>query len=429
MKMVFFGEVLPREVHYKVLKNYPNRVVPRMFNELFNSYFEAFVQLGYEVHSVIPSFARSAIEAEFGINSSGGGLKASVDPRTGIHYHYFNNDGSRFSRLFHKLCTNFQVLAEIRRQLKTTKSTEQLIIGNYCSQIVYALPCVLLRNSRFGRRSNVKYWIFEERLIAKPNSFLLKLIDNIQWRLMKAADALLVVTEYYGREVTEPRTGVPYYILPNVVSESLIQQYRQIEHFTPKNTSSQFIVVYTGGVYSRYAFDSLIETIRLAETKYPGKYRWRFAGSGELDLTNQLQELAARPNSGVEFLGPLDATELIKLQKSADLLISLRKIATPEDKLWGRYANSGKLFDYMLAARPALTTDGVGIDSGMRPFLNFIDSTDPEDLLAAIERICEHPPSQELLEQGRDYIIEHYSPAPVTRELKAIFEQISMKYS
>jgi hypothetical protein len=76
MKTVFFGEILPREVHYKILKNYPNRVVPRVINEFIMSYFEAFVKLGYEVHSVIPSFARSAIEAEFGFNLSGGGLKS-----------------------------------------------------------------------------------------------------------------------------------------------------------------------------------------------------------------------------------------------------------------------------------------------------------------------------------------------------------------
>jgi hypothetical protein len=245
---------------------------------------------------------------------------------------------------------------------------------------------------------------------------------------MKAADALLVHTESYGREVAEVRTGVPAYKLPMPVAESVILQYSQIDR--PLESSGfQFTVVYTGSLFSRYALDSLIETIRLAETKNPGKYRWRFAGSGEAELTNQLRDLAARPNSGVEFLGPLDATELIKLQKSADVLISLRKNSTGDEKLWSRYSHSAKLFDYLLAARPVLTTDVEAIDSGMRPFLNFIDSEDPEDILAAIERICEHPPSQELLERGRDYVIEHHSPAAVTRELNRILEQIGVKHS
>jgi hypothetical protein len=429
MKLVFFGEILPREVHYKVLKTHPGRVVPRVMNELILNYLEVFVEQGYEVHSVIPSFARSAIETEFDINSSGGGLNESIDPRTGIHYHYFNNDGSKFSRLFHKLRTNFQVLAEIRRQLKATKSTEQLLIGNYIGHIVYALPCVLLRHSRFGRRSNVKYWIFADYMFGqKVNSFLLKLIDNIQWRLMKAADALLVPNEHYGREAAEAFTGVPAFKLPMAVAESVILQYSQIKR--PLESSGfQFTVVYTGSVLLRHAFNSLIETIRLAEIKYPLKYRCRCAGPGEDDLVNQLQELAARPNSSVEYLGVLDAVELIQLQKSADVLISLRKNSTPEEKLISRSAPSTKLFDYLLAARPVLTTDVEAIDSGMRPFLNFIDSEDPKDILAAIERICENPPSQELLEQGRDYVIEHHSPAAVTRELKAIFEQIGVKYS
>jgi hypothetical protein len=424
MKLVFFGEILPREVHYKILKNFPGRVVPRVINEFMMSYFEAFVKLGYEVHSVIPSFSRSAIEAEFGINSSGGGRKTSVDPRTGIHYHYFNNDGPKFMRLFHKLRTNFQVLAGIRRQLKSAKSTEQLLIGNYCGAIVYALPCVLFRRSKFGRRSNVKYWVYDDTFInLKVSSFWLRLINNFRWRLMRNADAVLVNTESYGREVIEPSTGVSAYKLPHVVAESVIKQYKQIECSTAEDSAFQFSVAYTGGLFTFYAIDSLIDTIRLGEVKYPGKYRWRFAGSGDAELINQLRELAAHSNSGVEFLGLLDATELIKLQKSADVLICLKKNATKEEKLSGRYASSSKLFEYLLASRPVLTTNVEAIDQGMRPFLNLIDSEVPEDIFAAIERICEHPPSQKLLNEGCDYVIGHNSTTAVVRELKAILDR------
>jgi glycosyltransferase involved in cell wall biosynthesis len=168
----------------------------------------------------------------------------------------------------------------------------------------------------------------------------------------------------------------------------------------------------------------LIETVKLAEIKYPGKYRWRFAGNGP-DYEDQLRQLSKRPGSSMEFLGYLDATELIKLQKSADLLIQLRaRDQSPLGVYSFRYQPALKFIEYLLTGKPILTTDFPAIDTEMRPFLNFIDSNDPEDILAAIERICEHPPSQKLLKQGRDYVIEHHSASAVARELKTILEQI-----
>jgi hypothetical protein len=249
--------------------------------------------------------------------------------------------------------------------------------------------------------------------------------DKIQWSWLKVADAIILESDLARREIFLPRVGDRVFTVAAPLNESVVQQYKEIERPVCVDTRFQFTVVYTGSFYPIYSFDSLIETIRLAETKYPDKYRWRFAGWAG----NPLDELATRPNSCVELLGALDALELIKLQKSADVLISLRKNSTPNEKQWNRYAYSAKVYDYLLAARPVLTTDVPVIELGMRPFLNFIDSEDPEDILAAIEQICEHPPSQKLLERGRDYVIEHHSTSAVARELKPILEQISVKYS
>jgi glycosyltransferase involved in cell wall biosynthesis len=424
MKLVFFADCLPREVHKQLLDSYRGRVNARVTNEYFLAYLEAFVQLGYEVHSVVSDFARSAIETEFDINSSGGGLNESIDPRTGIHYDFINTDGPKFLRLIKKMIGNYRLLKKFQRNLQSATEYEHLLVGNYSGQVMYAGPCLWFRHSRFARNWKVKYLAFmADYPYENFRPRWLYYLTKLQWRWLKGADAVLVESELAGRELFAPRIGNHVFSISAPVAEPVIQQYSQIEPLAHNDSTFRFTIVYTGTFYLGYALDSLVETIRLAEIKYPGKYRWRFAGWGTHCL-DQLEELAARPSSGVELLGVLDTTNLIKLQKSADVLISLRKNSTPDEKLWNRYAYSAKLFDYLLVARPVLATDVPAIESGARPFLNLIDSEDPEDILAAIERICEHLPSQKLLDQGRDYVIEHHSTPALARELKKILELI-----
>jgi hypothetical protein len=78
MKLVFFNETLPREVNVQIYNSFPYRAYPPPVNEEVMSWLEAFVQLGYEVHTLTPSFARPVIEAEFGLNSSGGGAQSFI---------------------------------------------------------------------------------------------------------------------------------------------------------------------------------------------------------------------------------------------------------------------------------------------------------------------------------------------------------------
>jgi hypothetical protein len=391
-------------------------------NECYLAYLELFIHLGYEVHSVVSDFARPAIRAAF--------QGSDRDPHTGIYYHYINTDGPMFLRLLKKIVGNYRVLKKFRRELQSGDELEPLVIVNHAGQVMYGVPCFWFRRSRFAKnwRGGVKYLvIMSDYPIEHSNVWWLNCLGKIQWYCLKGADALLLESEVSAREIFAPRIGANRAFAFEIpLTKSLIQQYRSVEPPIRDNSQSQFTVVYTGNFALAYLFDALVDTIRLAETKSPGKYCWQFAGWG-YDSADQLQELASRSGSGVEMLGALDAVELIKLQKSADVLISLRKNSTPQYKQWNRTAYSAKLFDYLLAARPILATDVPAIEPGMRPFLNLIVSEEPDDILAAIERICAHPPSQKLLDQGRDYVIEHNSSTAIINELKAILDQIGAK--
>jgi hypothetical protein len=428
MKLVCFADCLPSEVHKQLFDCYWPRVSGRVTNECYLAYLELFAQLGYEVHSVVSDFARPAIRAAF--------QGSDRDPHTGINFHYINTDGPTFLRLLKKIVGNYRVLKKFQRELQSGDQLEPLVIVNHAGQVMYAVPCFWFRRSRFAKnwRGGVQYLaIMSDYPIEHSNVWWLNFLSKIQWYCLKGADALLLESEVGAREIFAPRIGANRaFAFGFPLTESLIQQYRSVEPPIRDNSESQFTVVYTGLFSMLYLFDRLVDTIRLAETKCPGKYRWQFAGWGT-DCMDQLEELAALPGFDVELLGALDATELIKLQKSADVLISFRRNSTSLYKQWryeqwNRIAYSTKLFDYLLAARPILTTDVPAIEPGMRPFLNLIDSEEPEDILAAIERVCEHPPSQELLEQGRDYVIEHHSTSAVAGELKPILDRIGVKY-
>jgi hypothetical protein len=438
MKFIFFGDCVPREVHKQLFDSFPGRVFERVGNEYLLTYLESFVGLGFEVYSIVSDFARPVIKAEFGsLQGSQGVSNAQAilrDPKSGINYQFINNDGPKIMRLLKRMQGYSRILRQFKRDLRTAGSSERLLIGNYSGQIMYAWSCLRFRRSNFGKRFVRYLAIMADRPVQHSQSLLLNFLGKIQWRWLRDADAIIVHSELEAREMYRPRVGNRVFTIPVIFASSVISQYEQVQDSRVARSDSkakgddnfEFSVVYTGFIRAGYAIDSLIETIKLAQILYPRKFRWRFAGWGT-DFKQELEELAGLRNSGVELLGVLDAEDLVRLQKSADVLISLRRNYTSQEKLHNRYGYAAKLFDYLLAERPAVTNDFPAIEDGMRPFLNIVDSLEPEAILAIIERIRINPPSPELLEKGREYVINHHSPATLTRKLREVLDNIGVK--
>jgi glycosyltransferase involved in cell wall biosynthesis len=223
-----------------------------------------------------------------------------------------------------------------------------------------------------------------------PSGRKLQRLAAREAHVWQRADGYVTITaalrdELEGRFGARPRVAV----IPDGVRidrpEDLIARSEDRARRSPRNGSG--VVAYAGHLYAWKGVDVLLEAlVRLSDT------RGLIIGghSAEPDLA-RTKSLAERLGIGerVTFTGLVDPGRVPQLLTQADVLV----LPNPASAISTRYTSPLKLFEYMAAGRPIVSSDLPSIREILRDGVNalLVPPGDPIALASAIDRILKDP--------------------------------------
>jgi glycosyltransferase involved in cell wall biosynthesis len=112
----------------------------------------------------------------------------------------------------------------------------------------------------------------------------------------------------------------------------------------------------------------------------------------------------------VQYSPYLGGEQLLEIQTQADVLVSFRNLS-PQYGIINHWNHSSKLYEYLLARRPILSTDYPAIAPETRQYLHLVPDNSLTTLVAALDDLITHPPTSEQLERGARYVEKLNDPA------------------
>lgn len=143
-------------------------------------------------------------------------------------------------------------------------------------------------------------------------------------------------------------------------------------------------ILYAGLIAPCYGLSQLMEGVE----RLPNYYKLVICGGGTETMVNMVKRHTEKSQK-VVFKGLLPRKDIIRMEKSSDLLVMIRTATTPSEMYISQYCQPSKIPEYLLSGTPILATDIEGIPEELKPFLNFT-SSNPEEIAQRIVEICEN---------------------------------------
>ena len=190
--------------------------------------------------------------------------------------------------------------------------------------------------------------------------------------------AVVTVTEAL-RETLAARGVVPAH---SVVLHDGVSLERYDEAPAAPRSGDRPTVLYTGHLFREKGVATLVEAAR----RLGPDVAVTIAGGRGVELTEWRRRIARDGPRNVEFAGYLAPDRIPSLQKSADVLVLPNSGGHPHS---ARYSSPMKLFEYMAAGRPIVSSDVPAIREVLVHDVNgwLVPPDDPEQLAAAVRRL------------------------------------------
>jgi glycosyltransferase involved in cell wall biosynthesis len=297
------------------------------------------------------------------------------------------------TRFFQKI---FGYPRAIRRLVPDSR--EPFILIEIGAQLPYLLATLL---TKLRRRVQHIPFIFD--LPPFHSRGLTQIFARIQTLVLRNARQVIVSAPLEGFARTELQHA--YQIVNLLIPADEPAKYRHVTAAPPTNTEP--LIVYTGTLSEPYDDANLFKLIDQTRSRF----RWILAGP---DLSqgrfHTLIHKIPADSFPVQHFPNLTRDQLIATQAKADVLISLRNL-NPKFADLNRWADSGKLNEYLLARRPVLSTDYPAIPPQMRQYLNLVPDNSTATLINAIEHLVSNPPSRAQLNSAAKFVENLIDPA------------------
>lgn len=222
--------------------------------------------------------------------------------------------------------------------------------------------------------------------LSNKKNNLYNLLKNIEIKIIKKnmeyIDSYVVLTQHM-LEVLD--ISKPYVVIEGISTD--------IFNFTCKdsdyNQDNLKTVLYTGGLNEKYGVVDLIRSFEMLENE---NYRLIICGSGDAEKT--IREASER-DSRIIFKGLLKREEILKLQKSATVLINPR--ANNEE--YTKYSFPSKILEYMSSGTPVLAYMLDGMPNEYRDYIYTINENEENAIYCALKSVLEKK-QEELHEKG-----------------------------
>ena len=195
-----------------------------------------------------------------------------------------------------------------------------------------------------------------------------KRIDTwILYRKLDAVDSYVLLTEQMTEKL--PIGGKPYLLTEGILDN--------IDEPTEDLESDIRTIVYTGAIRARHNICELVDAFQAIKGD---KFRLIMCGSG--DAVDYVQQACVQ-DSRISWLGQLDRTAVLDLQKKATVLVNPRL----DSGDFTRFSFPSKLLEYLSAGKPTVSAVLPGMPLVYKDFVYEIDGTLPP--VTAIQKAIE----------------------------------------
>ncbi|HHT99530.1 MAG TPA: glycosyltransferase, partial [Acholeplasma sp.] len=142
---------------------------------------------------------------------------------------------------------------------------------------------------------------------------------------------------------------------------------------------------------------------------------------GDGDTKTRLYEII-KTRTHIHYLGNLTNKEAVALQQRATILVNPR--SNEED--FTKYSFPYKTVEYLKSGRPVVMARLSGIPIIYENYINYLDSTKPEDIKLKLEQLLSL--TKEELDKkgakGRAFILENKTPEKALKNVCAMIEKL-----
>jgi len=206
--------------------------------------------------------------------------------------------------------------------------------------------------------------------------------------LTRKFDGLVVLSRHIAEDLGV--TEVPYIVVEGAITESKWKTDGAERHRHGMARNSEIIVMYAGGLSEEYGLTLLLD----AFSRIPDKnYRLWICGRGPLEPV--VKDYSARDRR-VVYWGFLPNEDVMEKERQSTVLVNARS----SNNVFTRYSFPSKLLEFMLSARPTITTELPSIPDEYKDFLFLLKEETPEKLAGLIREVCSRSP-EDLSDFGR----------------------------
>ena len=373
-RVIFVGSPLPENLvqQYRTLSfNTADNIAQNvMVKGLLNNY-------GNNLTVISESSEKHPDELDLGY-----GIKASM----------ISSNGSNKALYYLSLMVNYA--RKLNEVLKHEDGTHEVVVVTRGSYIFIALP-VLIARLKYG----VKWVPFIITTVEVPEyGFPYNIVSKMSRWTSKRVDGVIA---YVAKTARDYMPGKPSLEIVYSIEDKLIKLYKEHQ---PK-TSKKFTISYTGSLSNTYNFNYVIDAI----SKTNNRYHWVFAGGGQ--YADRIKEMALNNKYDIDYLGPISNIEVIRLQKSSNLLICPRGgNPSKTNQYYSKYAASGKLIEYLCSGTPILASDVPSTLDKIKPFMSCEDGQTAEQFIRDIENIeQDYKNKLKIAKKGQQYAFKYFT--------------------
>ena len=245
-----------------------------------------------------------------------------------------------------------------------------------------------------------------------PLVIVLGFLEKYLYKRAKKIISLLPNAGKYIQSLGIPEEKIIY--IPNGVDLSPFTAGNPIPPGSDGQEKS-FRITYTGAVGIPNNMDVFIDAAEILHDKYPD-IKFLIVGEGK-EKARLIESAAQRNLSNVEFLDPVPKNELaLLLRQSAVLFVALKGI-----KLYEFGISLNKLFDYLAAAKPVITS----MNTSNNPIRDAgagicVPADRPEEIAEAVLTLYNMPSEDRdsMGKKGFDFVEKNYSIPVLTDKLE-----------
>lgn len=315
---------------------------------------------------------------------------------------YLSNDkviASTNFTIIKQFVNYFPLKLEAWKWLKQKSSLEKKII-------IYTASNMFLKVAKYIKKKNKKIEIcciiadLPEFSSAKKLYGIKKLYNIFSAKrsesLYKYIDKFVLLTDQMSKKL---RITVPYLVIEGMVFNKTIREDATIA----EKYINEHYVFYSGTLNYEFGISILLEAFTKIDRP---DIKLIICGFGEAEKT-----IKESKDKRIVFLGKLDRTQVIPLQKNATVLVNPRQ----DINEFTKYSFPSKTLEYLVSGVPIVAYKLAGIPDEYDEFIEYVPDNSPKSLAESIMKIIDLPPekrrfigerAKEFAEKNKNYIAQ-----------------------